>query len=154
MRRQGLIAVILASALAACATPSAGPRSLYTRFGGEPVVNAIAADTLDAISQAPDGVRAFDRVKLPRAKKHLAEFLCVLMNGPCSYGGDDMVLVHRGLNITEREFNALVEILREVLARHGVAEREKNELLRLLAPMKRGIVTAALISPAMCGSAV
>lgn len=154
MRRQGLIAVVLASALAACATPSAGPRSLYTRFGGESVVNAIAADTIDTFAQAPDGARAFQRVKLPRVKKHLAEFLCVLMNGPCSYGGDEMAVVHRGLNITEREFNALVEILREVLARHGVAEREKNELLRLLAPLKRDIVTAALISPVNSARAV
>ena len=53
-----------------------------------------------------------------------------------------MHLAHGGLKITEREFNSIVECLRSVLNRHGIGEREKNELLRLLAPMKRDIVTA------------
>jgi hemoglobin len=146
MIRYAMIAVIWASALVACAAPGTTTSSLYDRFGGEALVKVVADDAIDAIAAAPDGQRAFDRVKLPRVKQHLAEFLCVLMNGPCTYRGDDMTVVHRGLAITEREFNALVEILRDVLARHGVAEREKNELLRLLAPMKRVVVTASLIA--------
>ena len=35
----------------------------------------------------------------------------------------------------------MVQFLRDSLAHNGVGEREKNELLRLLAPMKRDIVT-------------
>jgi hemoglobin len=47
---------------------------------------------------------------------------------------------HAGLNITEAEFYLTVQFLRDALDAR-VGEREKNELLRLLAPMKRDIVT-------------
>ena len=50
---------------------------------------------------------------------------------------------HRGLNIGASEFDALVAMLREELDRAGVDDGAKNDLLRLLAPMKRDIVTAA-----------
>lgn len=48
--------------------------------------------------------------------------------------------VHGGLGITEAEFYGLVEVLKNSLRAHGVAIAERNELLRILAPMKRDIV--------------
>ena len=71
----------------------------------------------------------------------IVELICALSGGPCRYSGDDMKTTHAGLNITEAEFYALVEAERAALDHHGVGTREKNELLRLLAPMKRDIVT-------------
>jgi hemoglobin len=47
---------------------------------------------------------------------------------------------HKGLRITNAEFDLLVQFLRDALDRNKVGESEKNELLRLLAPMKRDIV--------------
>ena len=110
-------------------------------MGGEPVITAVVDDLIDRYSQSPDGLRAFESVKLDRLKQHIAEQFCALTDGPCTYGGDDMRLAHGGLDITEREFTSLVQMLRDALARQGVGEREKNELLRILAPMKRDIVT-------------
>ena len=49
--------------------------------------------------------------------------------------------VHGGLDITDAEFNGLVEHLTSALNTNGVGLREKNELLKLLAPMKRDVVT-------------
>ena len=49
--------------------------------------------------------------------------------------------VHKGLKNTEAEMNLMVQWLREACDKAGVGTREKNELLRLLAPMKRDIVT-------------
>lgn len=126
-------------------------RSLYERIGGEPVLTAVVGDTIDVLAASADGRRSFERVKLGRVKRGVVEQFCALTGGPCVYRGDDMRLVHAGLRITEREFNAIVQILRDALARHGVGEREKNELLRLLAPMKRDIVTAARTPSAAFG---
>jgi len=67
--------------------------------------------------------------------------LCALADGPCTYDGDDMKSVHAGQGITEADFYRLVERLRDILDAHGVATREKNELLARLAPMKRDVVT-------------
>ena len=52
-----------------------------------------------------------------------------------------MKLAHQGLELTEAEFYGFVDILRGTLNRAKVPESAKNELLRILAPMKRDIVT-------------
>ena len=44
------------------------------------------------------------------------------------------------MGVTDAHFNALVEDLVKSLDKFKVAEREKNELLRLLGPMKSDIV--------------
>lgn len=115
-------------------------------MGGAPVIEAVVADTIDTLAASPEGKRSFEQVNLKRVKRLVAEQFCALADGPCTYNGDDMRVAHGGLEITEREFNAIVEVLRDALDKQGVGEREKNELLRLLAPMKRDIVTAARLS--------
>jgi hemoglobin len=47
---------------------------------------------------------------------------------------------HAGHQITEAEFYGMVDSLRTVLRQRGTGITETNELLRLLAPMKRDIV--------------
>lgn len=145
-RALALLAVPLLFALSACATTSSPPATLYDRIGGAPVIDAVVADTIDMLAASPEGKRSFDQVNLKRVKRLVAEQFCALTAGPCNYSGDGMRIAHGGLNITEREFNAIVEILRLALNKHEVREREKNELLRLLAPMKRDIVTAARVT--------
>lgn len=135
------IVVPLALLLAACATPPASAPSLYQRLGGEPVVRAVVDQVIDRAANDARTARSFRDVKLSRVKDKLAEQVCELAGGGCKYTGDPMREVHRGLKNTEAEFALMVQFLRDALAANGVGEREKNELLRLLAPMKRDIVT-------------
>jgi len=121
---------------------SHGDQSLYQQLGGETVLRAVASDTVDTIADSAEGQRSFAQVKRPRVKARLFEFLCVTADGPCEYKGDDMARVHRGLGINEREWNALVEILRRTLAAHRVSQTASNRLLKRLAPLYRVIVTA------------
>jgi len=137
-----LTAAIAPLLLAACAAmPSATP-TLYSRMGGEPVVRQVVDELIDRTANDPRTSRSFKDVKLARVKEKLREQICLLAGGGCVYTGDPMKEVHRGLKNTEAEFALLVQFLREALDHAGVADREKNELLRLLAPMKREIVTA------------
>jgi hypothetical protein len=53
---------------------------------------------------------------------------------------DSMRDAHGGLGIMQVEFYDLVQLLRDSMVRHGTRLRERNELLGLLAPMKRDIV--------------
>jgi hemoglobin len=116
-------------------------RSLYERLGGAAVIAAVVEETVETMAADPRVNQSFDKVDLKRLKKMIVELMCALTGGPCSYGGDDMKTTHAGLDITEAEFYALVEAERAALDHHRVGTREKNELLRLLAPMKRDIVT-------------
>jgi hemoglobin len=56
--------------------------------------------------------------------------------------------VHANHHITSGEFYGVVEVLRSAMRDHGVGMRERNELLALLAPMKRDIVETSASPPA------
>lgn len=140
--RAGFLACITAAGLAVgCVAPATTDPTLYRRLGGEATLRQVAAETIDRAANDPRTSRSFKDVKLARVKDKLYEQFCELSGGPCRYSGDPMVEVHKGLKNTEGEFYWLVQFLRDALDHAGVGEREKNELLRLLAPLKRDIVT-------------
>ncbi len=143
MKPAYLPSLILAAALlGACAADPRSEPTLFSRLGGTPVVTVVIAETIDRSAADPRTRRSFEGVKLSRVKQKLVEQVCELAGGPCRYTGDPMKPVHQGLKVTAAEFDLLVHFLREALDRAKVGEAEKNELLRLLAPMKRDIVTA------------
>lgn len=121
--------------------PVAFASTLYERLGGEKTVAQFVSETVDLSVVDPQIKRSFDKVDLKKLKVKVAEQICALTGGPCKYSGDDMKIAHQGLDITEAEFYGFVEILRGTLNRAKVPESAKNELLRILAPMKRDIVT-------------
>ena len=51
-----------------------------------------------------------------------------------------MKTAHRGMGVSEADFNALVEDLVKALDKFNVGQTEKNELLGALGPMKGDIV--------------
>jgi hemoglobin len=109
-------------------------------MGGAPTVTAVANEVIDEAAHDPHLKRSFEDVDLRRVKDLLAEQICELAGGGCKYTGDTMHDVHAGLGITQAEFYGLVQVLRDSMRRHGVGLRERNELLRILAPMKRDVV--------------
>jgi hemoglobin len=66
-----------------------------------------------------------------------------LSGGPCHYSGDSMQQSHAGHHISEAEFYGMVADLRLILKQRQVSTAATNELLRLLAPMKRDVVEPA-----------
>jgi hemoglobin len=142
MKLSPIIAAVLLTALAGAAYASdAAEESLYTRIGGETRLARISDRLIDASAKDPQTSRTFEqKVNIPRLKQLITEQLVALSGGPKKYTGDDMKVSHAGLGISEAEFYGMVEHLREILDSEGVGAREKNELLRLLAPMKRDIV--------------
>lgn len=114
--------------------------SLYARMGGTATITAVVDEVIDQSASDPKLKRSFDGVNLAHVKKMLIEQICSLSGGECAYTGDTMRDVHAGHKIDQAEFYGLVEVLRDSLRRHGVGLGERNELLKILAPMKRDIV--------------
>jgi len=132
--------VLLTSTLIMPLARASGPDSLYARMGGTSNVTAMVSDVIDEAASDPHLKRAFDKVNLGRLKRLFVEQVCQLTGGGCRYSGDSMHDVHAGLGITQAEFYGLVQVLKDSMERHGIAIRERNELLAILAPMKRDIV--------------
>ena len=119
---------------------AAASASLYQRLGGQQAIEAIAATLIDRVTADRQLQRSFHGAKIPRIKDKLAEQLCELTGGPCRYSGDPMRESHAGHHITEAEFYGMVDCLRVILKERHTRLADTNELLRLLAPMKREIV--------------
>ena len=140
--------LLLISCLVGCASfnnlsklqPNHQQQSLFTRLGGLPVLTKITDEFIDKVATASSTKRSFDGIKLKALKESVVEQLCKLSGGPCVYEGETMLNSHKDAKISEAEFDAFVGMFRETLNKY-VDTREKNELLKILAPMKRDIVT-------------
>jgi len=135
--------LVLPLAYPALLHADAGARqaSLYDRLGGSAAIASIADELIDRAAHDPRTRQQWRKVSLHRVKDVLAQYLCAVTEGPCTYTGDTMRDVHAGLNITEAQMYAGVEILRSVMIAHEIPIRERNEFLALLAPLKNDIVT-------------
>ena len=126
-----------------CAGRADARATLYDRLGGSVGVAAIADMLIDRVVADPLTGPSFEDSKLDRIKKLLAEQICDLAGGPCHYSGDPMKEVHAGHHISEAMFYVLVTDLRDIMNERHIDLRSRNELLRLLAPMKRDVVEHA-----------
>ena len=141
--RRARLALGAALVLAACAptqTSSAAADTLYSRLGGQPAIEAVVGQFLTNVA-ADDRINGrFANADIPRLNRLLVEQICEATGGPCNYTGRDMRTTHTGMNITEAEFNALVEDLVAALDQFEVPEQEQSELLGALGGMKGDIV--------------
>ncbi|MBF4989053.1 group 1 truncated hemoglobin [Methylophilus sp. 14] len=133
--------IVTMCAVAGCVTQPKAGASLYQRIGGLPMLSRIANQTLDIVSKDPQTSRSFEGVKMKTLKESLTNFLCVKTGGDCVYEGETMKKSHADAKITTAEFERMVDVMRERMDVNGVGTKEKNELLRILAPMKRDVVT-------------
>lgn len=115
--------------------------TLFQRIGGMPMLSRLSNQTLDIVSKDPRTSRSFEGVKMKTLKESVANFLCVKTGGNCVYEGETMKKAHADLHNTVAEFEIMVDVLRERMDANGVGTKEKNELLKILAPMKYDIVT-------------
>ena len=74
-------------------------------------------------------------------KEQLVEQFCALSGGPCVYKGADMKTSHAELEINKSDFHALVEVLQLGIDARGIAFGKQGQMLPLLAPMCRDIIT-------------
>lgn len=135
----GLI-VALAGLVSATSCAQQQPESLYQRLGGKDAIAAVVAEFVGNVAADPRINARFANTDIPRLKVLLTEQICQGSGGPCTYTGRDMKTTHRGMAINDAEFNALVEDLVKALNTFKVAQREQDELLGILGPMKPDVV--------------
>lgn len=122
--------------------------SLYDRLGGLAPISVVVSDFIDALvpdpvlNQNPAIDAARERVPAPYLKYHVTALVCQATGGPCGYQGRGMKESHAHLNITEREWDRMETIFKEVLAKHGVPAQETQELLDIVGSTKADIVVS------------
>jgi hemoglobin len=120
-------------------------KTLYERLGGKKSITAVVDEFVGRVAADARINRYFaadvkDPKRLAKFKKNLVDQICQAGGGPCKYMGKDMKSAHAGMGITSADFTALVEDLVGALDKFKVGDKEKNELLGVLGPMKSDIV--------------
>ena len=131
----------LGGASAALAQTSRPAAPLYQSFGEKPGLVMLMDDFMTRLLADPRTGPHFKPADQQRVKEQLVEQLCALSGGPCVYKGADMQSSHANLDIKKSDFHALVEVLQQSMDARGIAFREQNKMLALLAPMNRDIIT-------------
>ncbi len=114
--------------------------NLFESFGGRDGLTKIMDDVMIRWLNNSRTRPFFENSDQTRIKAQLVEQFCVIMKGPCEYSGRSMAEAHRGMNVNEGAFFALVEELQVTLNAMKVPFRAQNRLIAALAPMHRDII--------------
>lgn len=120
--------------------PARAADTLYDRLGGQAGIAMISSNAV-ALYMTDTRIKAdFDNINPDRLRSRLADLLCQLAGGPCTYLGRSMAASHAGLDITQAKFNAVAEGMQTAMEQAGVSYWTQNRMMALLAPMQRDIV--------------
>jgi hemoglobin len=116
-------------------------KSLYERLGGIDAIKAVVDDFVGNVAADKRINKFFANTDIYRLKRNLVAQICQGTGGPCTYTGRSMKDAHAGMGVRSRDFDALVGDLGKTLKKFKVPTREQHELVAILAPMKKDIVT-------------
>ena len=122
--------------------------TLYDRLGGSYAIATVVDDFIerlfvnDTLNANPAIKQARDRVPKAGLKFHVATLVCQVTGGPCKYVGRDMKTSHAHLNITEKQWDAMVADFRKTLDAFKVPAAEQGELITIVGGTKADIVIA------------
>jgi hemoglobin len=117
--------------------------TLYARLGGYDAIAAVADDLLPRLmSDAQLGRfwthRGADGLR--RERQLLVDFLCASAGGPLYYVGRDMKMSHKGMGITEGDWQTFISHVKATLDKFKVPVTERAEVLAFVESTKQDIV--------------
>ena len=81
--------------------------TLYVKYGSR-LTSGMAECFYDRMLVDPDLAPFFEGIDIETLREHLADFLTVLTGGPNLYKGRDLLEAHKGLKISEADFDRLM----------------------------------------------
>jgi hemoglobin len=115
--------------------------TLFDDLGGRDGINRLVDASVDNYLADPRIKDIFSESNIDRIRAELKDQFCMLADGPCRYTGHSMVATHKGLHLTNANFNALVEDLQTAMDSCNIPFATQNRFLARLAPMQHQVVT-------------
>jgi hemoglobin len=134
-------AVILIPLLLAVTAPASAEDALFADMGGQAGIDRLVDASVDNYLADPRIKDIFSESNIDRIRAELKDQFCMIAGGPCQYKGHSMVATHKGLHLTNANFNALVEDLQTAMDSCNIPFATQNRFLARLAPMQHEVVT-------------
>ena len=118
-------------------------KSLYERLGGYDAIAAVTGEFLARVQGDPEigGYwKGHSDDSKQRERQLTVDFLCEAAGGPTFYAGRDMKTSHRGLGITQSEWDIVMTHCLATLDHFNVQEAEKNDVCSFMESLKDDIV--------------
>ena len=141
-----LLVFVLLVTSSTAVTQEKKEKALYDRLGGVYAIATVVDDFIerllvdDVLNANPAINEARDRVPKAGLKYRITSMVCQATGGPQKYTGRSMKDSHKHLNITEREWEAMIADFKITLDKFKVPEKEQNELIKILESTKKDIV--------------
>lgn len=118
-------------------------KPLYERLGGYNAIVAVATDLVQRLRDDPSlgrfwAHRGEDGIK--RELQLLIDYLCECTGGPMYYRGRNMAITHKGMRISEADWDVFFGHAGATLARFQVPEAEQMEVAAFVQSLKKDIV--------------
>ncbi len=130
-------------------TVHADGKSLYDRLGGDKGARAISADIWNNHSKNPIVNNRFVNSDPAYVKQKVFELISASTGGSIKYTGKDMLTTHAGMNISDMEFNAVVDDVMNALEQNHVGKQEQNEMLAILWSVKDQVVNGKMTTKSL-----
>jgi len=118
-------------------------KTLYARLGGYDAIAAVTDDFVGRLVADKRFTKFFvghSADSLKKIRMHVIDQICAAAGGPCNYTGRDMRTSHHGLGITAEDWDESVKHFVASLDKFKVPKAEKDELLSVVATLKKDIV--------------
>jgi len=115
--------------------------SLYERLGQVAGIDRIVRDVIAGHLANPlvksryEGVKDFDHLH-----RVSVEFFCAGAGGPQAYTGRDMITAHKGMNVSEQEFLAVMDDVVAALEKNGIDAQTRSDVVGILYSLKSQVV--------------
>ncbi len=123
--------------------PSTAGESLYKRLGGYDALAAVADDFIPRLLKDQQLGKYFvghGADSLKHIRQLMVDQLCEATGGPCIYLGRTMKTSHAGMRISDDDWDVAVDHLIETLLQFKVPGKERDDLLGVVAGLKKDIV--------------
>jgi hemoglobin len=122
------------------------PSTLWDRLGREKGVTQIVADLTAVAAKNPTvdltrgGKFQLSKDDVAKFKKEMVDWVSDKTGGPFRYTGESMKKAHKGMGITDAQFDALVDDLKGVLAKNGVMGEDAHAVVDAVEATRKDIV--------------
>ncbi|MBL4884376.1 MAG: group 1 truncated hemoglobin [Planctomycetaceae bacterium] len=119
--------------------------SLYQRLGGYDGITAFASDLLPRLQGDSQLGRFWENRGddgIAREKQLLIGFLCANAGGPVYYTGRDMLTTHKGMKISESDWEVFLGHAEATMQALEVPQQECDDVVAFVLSLKDDIVEA------------
>ncbi|MEJ6495661.1 group 1 truncated hemoglobin [Pseudoalteromonas lipolytica] len=124
--------------LVGCVSSNNG--TLYQQLNGKQGVEKLVESFINQIGHDERILAYFKQSNVAHFRQGFITHLCSVTDGPCEYKGDNMVDIHTGMNIPEKDFNRVVELLINAMDEQQIPQTVQNKILSRLAPLRPEII--------------